>query len=79
MSGVQWPAYYQITVDSVLDSRWADWFAGLHIENNGNQTTLSGALQDQSALHGVLDQIRDLGLCILAVRRLPANARGESP
>lgn len=32
---------------------------------------LSGTLPDQPALHGILDKVRDLGLCIIMVRRLP--------
>jgi hypothetical protein len=75
MSAAPWPAYYEIRVDRVLDSRWEDWFAGLHIDIDGDQTTLSGMLEDQPALHGVLDQIRNLGLSIIAVcRQPPSNA-----
>jgi hypothetical protein len=33
-------------------------------------TLLSGPLEDAPALFGVLDQIRDLGLDLVAVRRL---------
>jgi hypothetical protein len=79
VTSAAWPAGYQIVVDSVLDDRWADWFAGLHIENDGDQTTLSGTLQDPSALHGVLDQIHHLGLSIITVSRQPRHdARGET-
>jgi hypothetical protein len=31
----------------------------------------SGTLPDQPGLHGVFDKVRDLGLCIVMVRRLP--------
>lgn len=70
MSGSGWPAHYEIRVDGVLDDRWADWFGGLHISSEGTQTVMAGLLADQPALHGLLAKIRDLGLCLISVRRL---------
>ena len=66
-------------MDSVLDGRWSQWFEGLQIENQGGETILSGTLPDQSALHGILDKVRDLGLSIIAVRRLLPQRRGGEP
>jgi hypothetical protein len=71
MSGAGWPARYEVRVDGVLDGRWSEWFQGLRIDHHGGETVLSGVLADQPALHGVLDKVRDLGLSIIAVRRLP--------
>lgn len=65
-----WPARYEIRVDGVLDERWADWFGGLQVSSESTQTVIVGVLADQSALHGVLAKIRDLGLCLILVRRL---------
>ena len=70
MSGSGWPARYKIRVDGVLDDQWADWFGGLQVGSEGTQTVMSGLLADQPALHGVLAKIRDLGLCLISVRRL---------
>jgi hypothetical protein len=64
------PARYEIRVEGVLDHRWAAWFGGLRVENDGTQTVICGLLTDQPALHGLLAQIRDLGLCLISVRRL---------
>ena len=50
-----------------------DTFSGMITE-----TLLSGTLADQSALHGILDKVRDLSLCIVTVRRLPLSRRVES-
>ena len=65
-----WPARYEIRVNSVLDDRWSDWFGGLRISSDGTQTMIVGLLPDQPALHGVLTKIRDLGLCLISVRRI---------
>jgi hypothetical protein len=76
VSGSGWPARYEIRVDGVLGDRWADWFGGLHVSSEGTQTVMCGLLADQPALHGVLAKIRDLGLCLISVRRLgPGEAR----
>lgn len=63
-------AFYEIRVEGVLDSRWATWFGDLRVEREGTQTVISGPLADQPALHGLLTKIRDLGLCLISVRRL---------
>ncbi len=63
-------ALYEIRVDGVLDGRWAAWFEGLHVRNDGSQTLISGQVADQAALHGVLNKIRDLGLVLISVSRL---------
>jgi hypothetical protein len=66
------PEYYEIHIEGDISSRWSDWFAGLDIkEGANNETILTGELQDQAALHGVLMKIRDLHLVLISVNRLP--------
>ena len=77
MSSPGSPARYEIRVEGVLDHRWAAWFGGLHVETDGTQTVISGLLTDQPALHGLLVKIRDLGLCLISVRRLPGSQAGN--
>jgi hypothetical protein len=65
------PARYELRVQGVLDDRWSAWFEGLRIASDqAGQTTITGPVTDQAALHGLLDKIRDLGLPLLSVRRL---------
>jgi hypothetical protein len=60
---------YEIRVKGHLDGRWSEWFDGLTITNLKNEEAmLSGEIVDQSALHGVLNKVRDLGLPLIAVR-----------
>jgi hypothetical protein len=50
----------------------------MRFEIVGDATVLSGTLPDQSALHGILDKVRDLGLTVINVRRvLPGEGRTE--
>jgi hypothetical protein len=65
------PARYELRVQGVLDDRWSAWFEGLRIASDQHgQTTITGPVADQAALHGLLAKIRDLGLPLLSVRRL---------
>ena len=64
------PALYRIRVKGNLDRKWSDWFDGFSITPHGDdETLLTGQVVDQSALHGMLGKIRDLGLPILLVER----------
>ncbi len=73
MKGSGWPAHYEIRVDGVLDDRWDDWFDGLRVNGEATQTAIFGLIADQSALHGVLTKVRDLGLCLVSLRRLSVD------
>jgi hypothetical protein len=42
-----------------------------------DSTVISGLLADQPALHGLLAKIRDLGLCLISVRRLDPGDAGD--
>ena len=65
------PITYEIRIEGLVDGRWTDWFDGMTItHDDDSETILTGELQDQSALHGVLDRIRDLGLNLISVRRV---------
>ena len=66
-------ARYEIRVADVLDARWAVWFDGLQISGQDEETVICGLLADQPALHGLLTRVRDLGLCLISVRRLDTS------
>lgn len=70
---------YQITVLGHLDTEWSDWFDGLTITLvDTGETILSGPVVDQTALHGVLIKIRDLGLPLLSLTRVEPERENES-
>lgn len=65
--------HYRITLEGYLDDCWGDWFAGLTITSrgrNGEFTVLTGPVADQAALRGLLNQIWDFNLALVAVERL---------
>jgi hypothetical protein len=66
------PRLYRITVDGVLGDRWAKAFDGLVLEHEQGRTVLVGMCRDSSALYGVLDRIKDLGLDLLAIESSPS-------
>ena len=62
---------YQIVIKGHLDSEWSEWFDGLTVTMVDNGATiLSGPIIEQTALHGVLIKIRDLGLPLLSLTRI---------
>ena len=72
------PGCYVITVQGHIDDQWTDWFGGLAITHTTHGiTVLSGVISDQSALHGILAQIRDLSLPLLSIHRQPPENPGR--
>ncbi len=62
---------YEIRVKGHVDSRWNDWLGDLSLTYAEDGTTqLYGELPDQTALHSVLNRIRDMNLPLLLVRRV---------
>ena len=67
---------YQITVKEYLEESWSTWFDGLTITHSPDGTTiLAGPVRDQTALHGLLAKLRDLGLTLVAVVPDPPAAQ----
>jgi len=67
---------YEIRVKGHLDARWAIQFCGLDLTNEADGTTVvRGPVVDQAALHGLLQQLRDMGLPLLSVA--PVRADGS--
>jgi hypothetical protein len=62
------PTVYRIRIKGHLDNQWTDWFEGLTITLEEDGTTLlTGMVVDQSALHGLLKKVRDLGMPLVSV------------
>ena len=65
---------YEIQLTGRLDAQWGAWFDGLTVSQDSDGTTvISGPIADQSALHGVLQRVRDLGLPLVSVTRIDTD------
>jgi hypothetical protein len=68
---------YEIRVKGLLDADWSEWFEGLLVEAEGQDTLISGPIPDQAALHGVLAKVRDLGVPLLSVSQVDPDQPGR--
>lgn len=62
------PRLYQICVGHLLDETWNEWFDDLTLTPQADGTTLlTGILDDSTALHTVLNKIRNLNMDLVSV------------
>ncbi len=58
----------EIRVKGRMDAQWSEWFSGLTIRHSAlDETYLSGFVQDQSALYGVITQLGENGLQLISI------------
>jgi len=58
----------EIRLEGHLNEKWLDWLEGVTIlHTGGNQTLLSGSIQDQAALYGLINKLRDLGVRLVSI------------
>ena len=63
--------FYEIRIEGHLAPFWSEMFDGMQITlTQDGETTLSGAVADQAALHGLLAMIRDFNLILISVNRV---------
>jgi hypothetical protein len=66
---------YEIRVKGHLGPRWTTWFDGMAITADPDGTTvLRGPVDDQAALHGLLARLRDIGIPLLSLTEVAADA-----
>lgn len=67
---------YEIRVQEHLSEHWSQWLEGMRLSYSArDETILTGVLQDQAGLYGVLMKIRNLGLTLVSVRRIEMNGQ----
>lgn len=76
MTSAHDPGSCEIRVQGHLDERWAMWFEGMTMEAEAaGVTLLHGRVADQSALHGLLTRLSDLGLTLISVAFDPSSGQ----
>ena len=73
---------YQIRLRGHLDRRWAVRFEGFKIEHEATPdgqpiTVMTGPVIDQSALYGIINRLRDLGIELISVQVQGSTNDGE--
>ena len=63
-------ARYQVVIRGRLGEYLASAFDQLEVDSRPGQTTLTGNFADQAQLHGLLGQLRDLGMYLISVNRV---------
>jgi hypothetical protein len=66
-------AEYRIRVKGRIDRSWADWFDKTAMTYRGAETWIQRSDLDQSALHGMLNKIRDLNMTLISVERIESQ------
>ena len=69
----------EIRVEGHLDKSWAEWLEGFTlIHAEGSETLLMGRVEDQAALYGVIARLRDLGVKLVSVNRIPKTRKEDT-
>lgn len=70
---------YEIFVLEPIDPSWSEWLEDFDIcRTVEKETKISGRVKDQTALYGLLDQMRDLNLTLISLRKLPLERSDEN-
>lgn len=74
------PATYEIKVQGMISDTWADLYAGMRITTHNCKdesviTCLTGRMIDQQELTGVLNNLAEMHLPILSVKKI--NEKGD--
>jgi hypothetical protein len=66
---------YGIRVEGELSESWTTWLEVplISYDEQAKETVFVSGEIDQSALHGLLNKIRDLGPCLVSLYRIDEN------
>ena len=71
--------WYEIRLQGRLDPRWSARFDGMTLTTGDGFTLLAGPVVDQAALHGLLHQLRDIGLPLVSVTQVEPDVVTRPP
>ncbi len=59
-----------IKIQGHLNGKWKEYFEGMEISYEGNNTILTGNLKDEAHMHGILNIIRDYNLILISINQV---------
>jgi len=66
---------YQIRIKGHIDPKLSGWFSDFAVMHTPNgDTLLTGIINDQAALYGLLERCRDFGVTLISVNTLPIES-----
>ena len=68
---------YRIVLRGSLSESFESAFDGMTLEHGPNRTVLTGDVRDQAQLYGLIDQLQEFGIELLAVE--PIGTSDGSP
>ena len=63
----------KIIINGQIDESWKEWFKGMQVSKKDSYTILSGEINDEAHMHGILNRIRDFNLKLISVNQLNNN------
>ena len=67
-----------IRVRGRISEEWSEWLGGLAVgPSDPDGTVLTGRVQDQAALYGIIARLRDLGLELASVSSQEAKEESD--
>ena len=71
--------WYEIRLRGRLDPRWSARFDAMTLTSGDGFSLLRGFVVDQAALHGLLHQLRDIGLPLVSVTQVQNDDASRAP
>jgi hypothetical protein len=68
--GIDQPSIYEIKVRGHLDKSWSGWLEGMDISYEDSCTILTGKMNDQAALRGLLIKVWDLNQTLVSINKV---------
>jgi hypothetical protein len=66
----------EIRVKGKINPSWSDWFGELEIQEEADETLLSGKLPDMAAVYGVISRLGSLVIPLISVRCVEESEAG---
>jgi hypothetical protein len=58
----------EVWIKGHLDLQWSEWLDGFTLTHTEQgETILTGQVNDQAAVYGLIFKLRDLGVCLIRV------------